>query len=97
MAGTNAGGVSQNKVGNKKMATENTIFAPFTLEQVEWLNAYQKNAHVHPFTCGGDRKDAAHLDGEGVLVATEAGWICLYCAYKQSWAHLYMADLGRLL
>ncbi len=62
------------------------ITAPFTAEQVEKLNSFQQSPHVHPFTCGGNRKDEFHLDGEGVLVATEAGWICPYCDYTQNYA-----------
>lgn len=60
--------------------------------QVAELNAYQKRGDVHPFTCGsGNRTDEKHLDGEGVLVATESGWMCPYCDYKQGWAHDFMA------
>jgi len=67
------------------------IRAPFTEAQVEALNRWQKNPEVHPFTCGsGHRKDARHLDGEGILVATKAGWICPFCDYRQNWAHDFM-------
>jgi len=59
----------------------------FTADEVESLNAYQTSGAFHPFICGGDRTDANHLDGEGLLVATEQGWICRYCPYTQSWAH----------
>lgn len=61
----------------------------FTPEQVKSLNEYQQAGVMHPFTCGGDAK---HLDGEGILVATEDGWICPYCDYKQNWAHGFMMD-----
>lgn len=70
------------------------IVAPFTPEQVEGLNKFQAHRHVHPFTCGGDRTDEKHLDGEGRLVATEAGWICPYCDYTQDWAHDFMVSGG---
>lgn len=71
----------------------NIIKAPFTPEQVAALNQFQRLDWIHPFTCGsGNRTDADHLDGEGVLVATEAGWICPYCDYTQVWAHAMMAD-----
>jgi hypothetical protein len=67
------------------------LVAPFTPEQVEALNRFQKGRWMHPFTCGsGNRTDANHLDGEGVLVATENGWICPYCDYTQDWAHDFM-------
>lgn len=62
------------------------ITAPFTSEQVKLLNNFQKSQHAHPFTCGGDRTDENHLDGEGILVATEDGWVCPYCDYRQNWA-----------
>lgn len=66
------------------------IYAPWTDEQVKNLNAWQKDETVHPFTCGGDRGDKAHKDGEGVLVATRKGWKCPYCPYTQIWAHAFM-------
>lgn len=68
------------------------ILSPFTPEQVHHLNQWQHLPNVHPFTCGGDRKNANHLDGEGILVATRAGWLCVYCGYAQDWAHAFMAD-----
>ena len=64
----------------------------FTPEEVESLNAYQQARMYHPFTCGGDRTDDKHLDGEGLLVATEEGWVCSYCEYRQDWAHGFMKD-----
>jgi hypothetical protein len=72
---------------------EEKVTAPFTLAQVKSLNAYQQSGYIHPFTCGsGRRKDAAHFDGEGVLLATADGWVCLFCDYTQDWAHAWMAD-----
>jgi hypothetical protein len=65
--------------------------APFTPGQVESLNAYQHCGVLHPFTCGRDRTDEKHADGD-VLVATEAGWHCPSCDYAQSWCHDWMAD-----
>lgn len=68
--------------------TSNIIRAPWTAEQVEALNRSQQSGFVHPYTCGsGKRTEANHLDKEGVLVATENGWRCLYCSYTQEWAH----------
>lgn len=67
------------------------VFAPWSEIQVKRLNDWQLNENVHPFTCGsGKRRDASHLDGEGVLVATRNGWICPYCPYTQDWAHDFM-------
>lgn len=65
------------------------VFSP---EEVASLNAYQTSGVFHPFTCGGDRTDENHLDGQGLLVATRNGWICIWCDYKQSWAHEWMRD-----
>lgn len=72
---------------------ERTIRATFTPEQVEVLNRFQKSRRFHPFTCGsGRRTDIYHLDGEGILKATEAGWVCPWCDYTQDWAWKFMAD-----
>lgn len=68
------------------------VYAPFTAEQVANLNEFQTAGFVHPFTCGGNRTDEHHKDGQGVLVATEAGWHCPYCPYTQQIAHDFMAD-----
>lgn len=60
--------------------------APWTDEMVAALNARQQDPQLHPYTCGsGKRTDAAHLDGEGVLVATRDGWMCPFCPYRQDW------------
>ena len=70
------------------------IKTPWTAEQIRVLNLYQKSGLMHPYTCGFNRTDEKHLDGEGVLIATENGWICPYCNYKQDWAKkmsLYVA------
>lgn len=75
------------------------IVAPFTPEQVAGLNAHQQARRGHPFTCGNDRRDAAHRAYQaehggdfGQLVATEAGWICPVCGYTQIWAWRWMSD-----
>ena len=72
--------------------------APWTPEQVEALNKWQREGPFHPFTCGGDRGDEAHRkyaeqnnDPDfGLLVATPEGWKCPVCDYKQDWAHDFM-------
>ncbi|MFI5107277.1 MAG: hypothetical protein ACHP78_00360 [Terriglobales bacterium] len=64
----------------------------FTPEEVKSLNAFQRAGVRHPYTCGWDHRDANHLDGEGVLLATERGWICLYCDYTQEWASSSMKN-----
>jgi hypothetical protein len=64
----------------------------FTDEQIKSLNEYQHAGKFHPFTCGGNRTDEHHLDGEGILVATTEGWKCPYCSYTQDWAHPFMMN-----
>lgn len=64
----------------------------FTPDEVKSLNEYQHAGFMHPFTCGGNRTDEKHLDGEGILIATEEGWECPYCEYRQYWAHGFMKD-----
>jgi uncharacterized radical SAM superfamily Fe-S cluster-containing enzyme len=70
-----------------------TVKAKFTQKQVDNINRYQREGRFHPFTCGsGNRTDEKHLDGEGILVATEDGLHCPYCDYRQNWVHDFMAD-----
>jgi hypothetical protein len=60
----------------------------WTQEQVDALNAQQRDSRFHPYTCGKrNSADFNHLDGEGVLVATRHGWVCQFCDYRQDWAH----------
>lgn len=60
------------------------IKAPFTDDQVESINAYQKAGVMHPFTCGsGCGPD---------LVASVAALACPACGYRQDWVHGFMAD-----
>lgn len=70
-----------------------TIYVPFTEEQVEQLNRYQRSGVMHPFTCG--TRDE-HPGNPGVLIATTAGWRCPACDYHQGWAHAFMADKDAL-
>ncbi len=63
----------------------------FTPDEVKSLNAFQRSWVRHPFTCVNGR-DARHFDGEGVLLATERGWVCLYCDYTQDWAYGFMKN-----
>jgi hypothetical protein len=66
-----------------------TVFTP---DEIKSLNAFQRSRVRHPFTCCKHNRDADHLDGEGVLLATERGWVCLYCDYTQDWAHAWMKN-----
>ena len=75
------------------------IVPPWSIEQVGALNRWQNTGRVHPFTCGGDRGDDAHIryadahGGDfGQLVATVNGWFCPVCSYTQKWAHDFMCE-----
>jgi hypothetical protein len=61
--------------------------APWTAEQVDALNRWQRAGWVHPFTCTGHEGG-----GDRDLVATRRGWICCHCDYTQDWAHAFMCD-----
>ena len=63
------------------------IFAPFTKDQVESLNAYQISGIFHPFTCGSDK----HKHQQDLIALTE-GMYCPNCEYFQNWIHDWMAD-----
>lgn len=69
----------------------NTIYAPFTPEQVENLDAYQKAGQFHPFTCPGDKMKKGGCEIRELL-ATPDGWICPCGEYIQSWCHDWMAN-----
>jgi hypothetical protein len=76
------------------------IEAPFTKEQVDKLNRYQNQNGIHPFTCMSPNdipeclRKKRDADGrkvsDGVLTATEEGWICPCGKYTQDDAFLYM-------
>jgi hypothetical protein len=66
--------------------------APWTDEEVKRLNAYQKAAHLHPFTCPGDKADC---EKHRELIATSDGWVCACGEYKQEWAHADMVRYER--
>ena len=63
------------------------ITAPFTAAQTQLLNAFQFSGRFHPFTCGGP--DCP--ESSATLIATPDGWRCIYCDYRQGWAHAFMA------
>lgn len=62
------------------------VSAPFTTEQVDHLNEFQRSGYMHPFTCGTPNCPV------GVLTATENGWVCGGCDHTQQWAHSFMVD-----
>lgn len=58
------------------------IKAPFTKEQVDSLNGFQKHGHSHPFTCTCGN----------TMKATTEGWMCGDHGFVQFWAHEFAAD-----
>lgn len=58
------------------------VDAPFTEEQVESFNAFQRNSGKHPYTCGNDSSHA-------LLIAAPDALKCPDCEYHQSWAHSF--------
>lgn len=72
------------------MSTSRRITVPWTQEQVDALNDYQRAGFMHPYTCP-DRGDGRHIQRSdedlGQLLATPSGWICRDCLYRQNWAH----------
>lgn len=70
--------------------------APWTAEEVDNLNRYQRWGKMHEFTCPNDHPDR-------VLVAHRDGWHCPNpeCGYRQGWAHEFMlgftADQQKLM
>lgn len=66
----------------------------FTPDEVVNLNEYQACNKGHPFTCGcrGDGNHRQMFGDLGSLVATTNGWVCVFCDYKQDWAHEWMKD-----
>lgn len=72
------------------MKSKNVIKAPFTDEQVNNLNRYQKLGFIHEFTCGNEH------EGDNTLIATKDGWICPTCDYTQNWCHDFMLDVDKI-
>jgi hypothetical protein len=78
------------------MLNMNEIKAPFTKEQVEKLNDYQINGNFHPFTCCSPKEikecQRASGENEGLLMATEEGWVCPCGKDKQDWVYEFMIE-----
>lgn len=64
--------------------------APWTPDQTEALNDWQRRGDVHPMTCGNE-----HSTMDNVLIARRDGWYCPSCAYRQNWAHKFMTEPWR--
>lgn len=60
--------------------------APFTPEQVIYLEIWQRALTFHPFTCNNEH------EGDRVLVPTELGWMCPTCEFTQDWCLDFMCE-----
>ncbi len=71
----------------------NKITLIFTPEKIKELNEYQQNGKYHPYTCDRNHEECEvnivprDYSKDGVLIATEEGWICPCGKYKQDWSH----------
>lgn len=63
--------------------------APWTAAEVSALTRWQSGPS-HPFTCPHRSTDHRTTTDLGVLLATEQGWVCPDCDYRQDWAHRFM-------
>lgn len=63
----------------------------FSPEVVAELNERQNNSQLHPYTCDRNAPECEvnqtprNYSKDGVLIATENGWICPCGKYKQNW------------
>jgi len=71
------------------MTDFNALRAPWSDEQVDALNRFQRRGDVHPFTCPNHSE---MRDIDRALFATVNGWICAHCDYRQDWAHEAMVS-----
>lgn len=62
-------------------------------EQIRLYTLYQECGVFHPYTCGN--ADCRKTDG--ILTATENGWLCKQCGYQQDWAHPLPPNFEELL
>lgn len=79
-----------------------TINTPFSDDQVDKLNNFQKQGQFHPFTCCSppEIKECYRAnnigdtweENEGILKATNDGWVCPCGKYTQKWAHNFMTE-----
>lgn len=59
------------------------------MKNIEELNEQQKSGLVHPYTCDRKHKDCEtkilprDYSKDGILIATEDGWICPCGKYKE--------------
>lgn len=68
------------------------VKAPFTQEQIDNINDYQKGGRFHPFTCMSYNNCKREENKWGELVATRDGLVCPCGKYKQDWVHDMMTQ-----
>lgn len=56
----------------------------FTKEIIEQLNKRQQEGKYHPYTCDRSFSECQVELNDGVLIATENGWVCPCGKYKQN-------------
>lgn len=77
------------------------VEAPFTQEQADALNKYQKSGQFHPFTCIGRpylpsgkqvrlERSREVCPNDGLLIATKDGWVCPCGDCVQDWCWDFM-------
>lgn len=62
----------------------------FNDDEVVNLNKFQSSGLIHPFTCCGPNIVECERNtgiSEGVLIASNNGWVCPCGKYTQNWAH----------
>jgi hypothetical protein len=61
--------------------------------EVDGLNQHQYTSMVHPYTCDRShtecevKQEPRDYSKDGVLEATEYGWVCPCGKYTQDWYH----------
>lgn len=87
--------------GGDRIFTDEQVAALWQWQFGPWGNPLDEHRtlrpRMHPFTCP-HRGDGKHheVGGDlGILVPTRRGWICLWCDYRQTWAHDFMMRDGQ--
>lgn len=67
---------------------QGVVKAPFSPDQVRWINAYQRSGAFQPLTC-------PNLHKSRILAAEPEGMVCTKrprCSYTQSWVPAFVVD-----
>ncbi len=78
------------------MQPRKEINAPFTPEQVKYLDIVQRSRRYHPYTCMDNGDNCGNPDNRNLLVGEE-GYICPCGRYTQtvSWEHT--VEAGKMI